>query len=204
MGSVAEKIVDDPKREKIIDAAERLFIVNGFAATSMEDVARAASASKRTIYARFGSKEDLFSSVMLAACRGVQGPALDAPEADASLEDALRAAGRATLYRVLQPRGMAVLQVAIGAKNTMPQIMKIYWENGPGYAESYVQAAIAKFAGRKPSVSAKQAASRFMNIIFGPFLYGTLFADAKLPSRKKMDEELDATISSFLAWLSAE
>ncbi|MGP1354101.1 MAG: TetR/AcrR family transcriptional regulator [Parasphingopyxis sp.] len=204
MGAIAAETVEDPKREKIIDAAEQLFIANGFAATSMEDVARAARASKRTIYARFRSKEDLFAAVMLSACRDIDAPALDMPQADASLEDALRAAGQATLFRVLQPRGLAVLQVAIGEKNTMPQIMKIYWENGPGYAEAYVRDAIGKFRKRRKSVSAKQAALRFMNMIFGPFLYGALFADTKLPSRKKMNEELDTTIAQFISWLSTD
>ncbi|WP_299322155.1 TetR/AcrR family transcriptional regulator [Parasphingopyxis sp.] len=204
MGAIAEKVLEDPKREKIIDAAEQLFIANGFAATSMEDVARAARASKRTIYTRFRSKEDLFAAVMLSACRDIDAPALDMPDADASLEEALRAAGQATLFRVLQPRGLAVLQVAIGEKSTKPQIMKIYWENGPGYAEAYVRDAIARFAKRKKKVSAKQAALRFMNMIFGPFLYTALFADTKLPSRKKMNDELDATIEHFIAWLSTD
>lgn len=204
MSSMVNTIAEDRKRDKIIEAAERLFITNGYAATSMEDVARTARASKRTIYSRFKSKEDLFSSVMLVACRGIDAPLLDAPEADASLEEALRAAGKATLYRVMQPRGLAVLQVAIGAKNTMPQIMKIYWDNGPGFAETYAKMAIERFEGHNRAVSAKQAASRFMNMIFGPFLYGTLFADAKLPTQKKMDEELDATIANFIRWLKSE
>ncbi len=202
MNAVTEMLADDPKREKIIDAAERLFIDNGYAATSMEDVARLASASKRTIYARFESKEELFSSVMLAACRGIEAPALDLPDENASLEDALRAAGEATLYRVLQPRGMAVLQVAIGAKNTLPEIMKIYWENGPGFAESYAKDAILRHPGRRKDITAKKAAHRFMNMIFGPFLYGALFADTSLPSRRKMSSELDGTVAQFVDWLT--
>ena len=194
---------DDPKREKIIEAAEQLFIKQGFSATSMEEVAAAARASKRTIYARFASKEDLFSAVMLAACRGIEAPGLAALEDHSDLRGALRDAGKATLYRVFQPRGISVLLVGIGAKNSVPKVLEIYWENGPGVAHDYVRRAILRERGRG-RVNAAAAASRFMNMICGPFLYGVLFANEKLPSRARMDEELEAAIDQFIDWLEAQ
>ncbi len=49
---------------RIIDAAARLFAAQGFAATSIEQVASACSAGKDTIYRRFPSKTALFQAVV--------------------------------------------------------------------------------------------------------------------------------------------
>ncbi|MDF1790773.1 MAG: TetR/AcrR family transcriptional regulator [Thalassobaculaceae bacterium] len=49
---------------RIIDAAARLFAAQGFAATSMEQVASACNAGKDTIYRRFPSKLALFGAVV--------------------------------------------------------------------------------------------------------------------------------------------
>jgi len=49
-------------REKIVRAAHLLFVERGYAATSMEDIARAADVAIRTIYLRFESK----AAVLLA------------------------------------------------------------------------------------------------------------------------------------------
>ncbi|MCQ4158651.1 TetR/AcrR family transcriptional regulator [Roseomonas sp. GC11] len=49
---------------RIIDAAARLFATQGFAATSMEQVAAACNAGKDTLYRRFPSKAALFNAVL--------------------------------------------------------------------------------------------------------------------------------------------
>jgi AcrR family transcriptional regulator len=51
-------------REKnIIDTAERLFLEKGFEASSMEEIAREAGFTKRTVYQYFSSKEELLFAV---------------------------------------------------------------------------------------------------------------------------------------------
>lgn len=47
----------------IIEAAEKLFIKKGFENTSIDDVAKEAGLTKRTLYQYFLSKEDLFYAV---------------------------------------------------------------------------------------------------------------------------------------------
>jgi AcrR family transcriptional regulator len=48
----------------IIETASRLFIDQGYAATSIEQIAAAAGSGKQTLYRRFGSKEALFTEVI--------------------------------------------------------------------------------------------------------------------------------------------
>jgi AcrR family transcriptional regulator len=48
----------------IVDTATRLFVGQGYAATSIEQIAAAAGSGKQTIYRRFTSKEGLFTEVI--------------------------------------------------------------------------------------------------------------------------------------------
>ena len=47
-------------RNRLLDAAEGLFLENGYAATAMEQIAQAAGVTKAAIYRHFSGKEDLF------------------------------------------------------------------------------------------------------------------------------------------------
>ncbi len=57
------------KKKALIDAAEMLFIKNGFDNTSIDDVAKQADLTKRTLYQYFISKEDLYLAVVLRAAK---------------------------------------------------------------------------------------------------------------------------------------
>jgi AcrR family transcriptional regulator len=53
-----------PKGEAIAGAAVRLFLRDGYERTSVDAIAAEAGVSKRTIYNRYGDKENLFLSVL--------------------------------------------------------------------------------------------------------------------------------------------
>ncbi|WP_083753329.1 TetR/AcrR family transcriptional regulator [Actinosynnema sp. ALI-1.44] len=52
------------KRAAILDAAEILFVEEGYDAVSVEEIAAHAQVSKRTVYDHFGDKEEIFSRVL--------------------------------------------------------------------------------------------------------------------------------------------
>jgi AcrR family transcriptional regulator len=56
-------------RAAILDAAEKLFLQKGFENASIDDVAKEARLTKRTLYQYFISKEDLFYAVALKGGR---------------------------------------------------------------------------------------------------------------------------------------
>jgi AcrR family transcriptional regulator len=51
-------------RQLVLEAAERLFLSDGFGATSLEDIAREAGFSKGAVYSNFAGKTDLFFAVL--------------------------------------------------------------------------------------------------------------------------------------------
>jgi TetR/AcrR family transcriptional repressor of mexJK operon len=56
------------KAESILAAAKRAFLAAGFAAVSMDAIARDAGVSKATVYAHFAGKEELFGAVIGREC----------------------------------------------------------------------------------------------------------------------------------------
>src|SRR6185369_7210474 len=54
----------DARPQELLAAALELFVDRGFAATRLEDVARAAGVSKGTLYLYFENKQELFKAVV--------------------------------------------------------------------------------------------------------------------------------------------
>ena len=50
--------------QRFVEVAEQLFLERGFAGTSVNEVVRLAGGSLATLYAEFGTKEELFEAVM--------------------------------------------------------------------------------------------------------------------------------------------
>ena len=53
-----------PIRARIVEAASRVFLPSGFHGVSMDDLAREAGMSKKTLYVHFSSKEELLQAVL--------------------------------------------------------------------------------------------------------------------------------------------
>ncbi|CAA0097315.1 Transcriptional repressor Mce3R [BD1-7 clade bacterium] len=56
------------KNVDILNAAEQVFIEKGFKGTSMDEIARVAQVSKRTVYNHFETKEALFHQILMSCC----------------------------------------------------------------------------------------------------------------------------------------
>lgn len=95
-------------RRRLIDEARRLFREGGYAATSLEQIAEAASVTKGAIYGHFESKEDLLLSAVEDAPSPDYGTLLD--DRAGSLRERLERYGRAMAVdpEVLDARGFAV------------------------------------------------------------------------------------------------
>jgi AcrR family transcriptional regulator len=83
--------VSRDKRRAILDAATRMFSQHGVRRASVDLIAERAQVAKPTIYAHFGSKEDLFAAVCADVGERIVAAAKTAAAADASLVDRITA-----------------------------------------------------------------------------------------------------------------
>lgn len=61
-------------RSAVIEAAHRLFVANGYTATSIRAIATEARVSEQTVYRIFGDKAELLRAVILTAVGGSESP----------------------------------------------------------------------------------------------------------------------------------
>jgi AcrR family transcriptional regulator len=119
---------DDRARE-IIQAALELFVTRGFAATKLDDVARAAGASKGLPYVYFKSKEELFKAVIAEAIGDPLGRAdefVDSYEGRA--EDLLRELVRMFRQFAESPTG-GVIKLILAEAGNFPEVARFFCEN---------------------------------------------------------------------------
>ena len=90
-------------RERLIEAAARVFAEKGFAATSLDEVADAAGLTKGAVYSNFENKEDLVAAV-LSAHQDRQSGISDIATAAGTLEEKQAVAARLFSESVIEER----------------------------------------------------------------------------------------------------
>ncbi|MGE5287193.1 MAG: TetR/AcrR family transcriptional regulator [Micromonosporaceae bacterium] len=63
------------RRQRVVDAALRLFLERGYVATTIEAIAREAHVAPATVYQAFGSKQAILTRVLDVTIAGDSGPA---------------------------------------------------------------------------------------------------------------------------------
>lgn len=114
----------------MLDAAGRLFLRDGFAATSIEAIAGTAGVSKRTFYARFADKEAVFLAVVQRLI-GAWLAGFDAEvEGAPSLDAALLAAGRRMLAVALTPSALSLHRLMVAEAGRFPELAEALHDAG--------------------------------------------------------------------------
>ena len=108
--SPIRKAAAEATRRAVLTAARNVFIRNGYAASTIEAVAAAASVSIPTVYAIFGSKARLLSA-LLADAGSEQDIRAIAAAALAETDPARRLAAAAKVVRTIMQRERSVLRV---------------------------------------------------------------------------------------------
>src|SRR6476661_4080876 len=115
--------VQNPVRTRILEAAFSAFMELGFAETSTLEIATRARASKRELYAEFGSKHEMLAACIRQRAERLKLP-VDLPEITdrATLQQALVAFGSQLLREVSDPAVVTVFRLAISEAVCAPEI----------------------------------------------------------------------------------
>jgi AcrR family transcriptional regulator len=110
------------KKRQILDGARQIFLLNGYAAAGMEEIAVQAGVSKGTLYNHFDSKDDLFKSLIHAEAVRIARELPSSRPEDPNLTSALRLIEIAILKAVEAPTTVATLRLIIGALGRFPRL----------------------------------------------------------------------------------
>jgi AcrR family transcriptional regulator len=195
-----EATTELPVRRRILDAAFAAFMDQGFAATSTLDIATRARASKRELYALFGSKQE-----MLVACIGERARRLEIPrdwaepsDVDA-LADTLVAFGTRLLHETSEPAVVAMFRLAIAEAARAPEVAGVLNEVGleAGRAALHDIMSRANSAGLLAENPAEMAAL-FAGILWGNQMIRLLLGIAERPGPQQISERAQAATRAVL------
>ena len=116
------------RRRLILAAAERVFVEQGYGASTMEEIARAAEMSKKTLYQFFPDKAAVFSALMQSE-EMPDFPDIvtdgDHPPSAASLRDTLVT----VMQFILGARHVALTRLVIAEAPNYPELATSFYDN---------------------------------------------------------------------------
>ncbi len=192
------------KHQAILDAAELVFLRDGYLGTSMDEVATRSRVSKQTVYKHFASKEALFVEIVTS----MTSRAADAVDvnmwAEAAADDVrtyLRDYALTQLTVVLTPRLMQLRRLVIGEVARFPELARALYERGPKHAMSQLAATFEQLAERRlltlddPAL----AASHFNWLVMAePVNRAMLLGDDSIPSGPELSRHAEQSVAVFL------
>lgn len=149
------------KRDEIMQAALAAFLDRGYLGTSVDEIAAAARASKRTVYSHFGDKEALFREVI----RSTIAPMQDALQQQLDLvprnnaRKALRSVARSLATIIVTPQVVRLRRVVIAETDRFPDLAAEWYQLGPGQTIGRLAAYLGELDGLTipdPRVAAEQ------------------------------------------------
>jgi TetR/AcrR family transcriptional regulator, mexJK operon transcriptional repressor len=190
------------KRDQILSGARRVFLRDGFAAASTDAIAVEARVSKRTLYAYYPSKEELFADVMRKlTIENPQTRALESieemsPGSEEELRRDLLELAEKIVLTMMQPDYLALLRTTIADTHRFPQLGGLFRATVPERAMRSFAIFIER--GRKrgvvgPGVDGSTAARMFVGPLLTYAVLDGLLAGGppRPPAQEKIEEIVD-------------
>lgn len=169
------------RRDDIIDAAVRLFLERGFTRVTFDDLREEARVTKRTIYADFADRSEVF----LAAVERLRDRALAAPAAH---HDLLEAAAT-IVFALHSDEAIGLHRLVIAEARTFPGLAERFYADGPA-------AYIAALRDRMPARNADWAEALFA-LLLGEAHRKRLLGLTGAPTRAESESQALAAIAAL-------
>jgi AcrR family transcriptional regulator len=189
-----------PVRVRILEAAFSAFTERGFADTSTLEIATRARASKRELYAEFGSKQDMLVACIRERAERLKLP-VDLPELSdrATLRRTLVAFGTRLLREVSDPAVVAVFRLAVAEAVRASEVAQTLNDvaiatSRAALREIMRRALGGKLLGGEPV----EMAEHFFGLLWGSKMLGLLLGTSERPSAREIAARAERAASAFL------
>ncbi len=187
-------------RGRILAAAFSAFTERGFAETSTLEIATRARASKRELYALFGSKQDMLVACISERAKRLTMPAdLPEPRDRETLRQALVAFGGQLLRETSDASVVAVFRLAIAEAVRAPEVARMLDEIGIEASRSALRELMRRArAARLVDGEVAELSDHFAGLLWGNRMLGLLLATAERPSPREITRRAEAASEAFL------
>jgi TetR/AcrR family transcriptional regulator, mexJK operon transcriptional repressor len=194
------------KAESILAAAKRAFLAAGFAAVSMDAIAREAGVSKATVYAHFAGKEELFGAVIGRECEHYFADFAPGELDPFDLRASLTALGRRFLELVLSADAIALHRIILGEVVRFPGLGEVFWRAGPErqrvQIETFLKSAIA--AGTLAATDTRLAAEQFVSLVRSDIQLRHLLRLDEDAAEQGVSAAVEAAVATFMRAFAGE
>jgi AcrR family transcriptional regulator len=201
------RVRTEAKRSDIMEIAAGVFLEQGFARTSMSEIAARLGGSKTTLYGYFRSKEELFVEVVVAeAVKHLLPTFADLDETFADLRDALIPLGEKLVTFLLSPDAIAAHRMVMSEAGRS-NIGQHFYLNGRQRGLELIAAFLERAAkiGKIKTCDYQVAATHLLALIEGELLPPVLFGLARpAPTRLEIRESMERAVDVFLTAYAAQ
>jgi AcrR family transcriptional regulator len=197
-GLPKQPVPEGRKLEKVTRAARNLFLDQGFSATSMDAIAKAAGVSKATLYAYFPSKEALFAYLIMALCEGLEQH-LPSPNLSDGLYPALQEFSRQYLRIFIEKKEVAFVRTIANESSRFPELGQLFYESGPLATTRRLAQFLdeAKAKGLLEFDDSMMTATQFLSLIRGESPLRTVLGMSDA-TQETIDREIESGLALFL------
>jgi AcrR family transcriptional regulator len=190
----------DDRRQKIIAAAEQLFLARGYAGASVNQIVRIAGGSLATLYAEFGTKEKLFEAVMTRRASAAFEGAQQTMRAAGTVTAELQALAARIQERTLSSDSLALYRLAVAEGPRFAALRKAVLTSG-------MQGFLTRLAGYFGELTAAGrlridvpglAAERFLALVQGQQQFIAGCGDVKRYTPKVRTKQAADAVDAFL------
>lgn len=187
------------RRRRLLDAAERVFLDAGYGDATMDDVARKARMSKKTLYRLFPTKGQLFAAVMASRDDGLID-ALESDDGTRSPKEALESFLRQAAHTLLSPQTIGLHRLVVAETRRWPELARAFHREGAGRCKAAVLHWFARQQARGKLVidDVEEAAGMLFGMVVGEPHMRQLLCDSRPTSKAAIDRRVKRAVDIFL------
>jgi AcrR family transcriptional regulator len=195
------------KRQQILEAAQHLFLRDGFARTSMDAIRQEAQVSKPTLYTHFDSKENLFIGIIEGSLEDISevwdGLTTETLEISSieQLHAILLQFAKTGVAHLLSPRIVRLARTMLAEGNSFPELVRKFRERVPQRASRMIATLLTRAQdGGLLNLSQHQIATAvrfFQAQLLSYLLLDGLLVFESLPT-PPFDDELEKMVDLYI------
>lgn len=198
--SPARELRHQAKSRQILQAAAEVFLEDGFASTSIDRIVERAGVSKRTIYNRYRSKEQIFIDIMKMHFQTLFEKFDISPRTHETLEKNLTGLGISLLEMSNTPSVVALLRNISGESQRFPELARGFFnelfEKVVNIITLVMDFEVARGSIRLPNT--RQAAEYFLNVLVGSTYNRVIFGTSSPMDDRAIEQQAYRATCFFL------
>jgi TetR/AcrR family transcriptional repressor of mexJK operon len=195
------KVEDERLRlSQLLDVAAEVFFEMGYESASTAEIAARAHSSKRALYSRFPSKEDLFMAVIERRTGMIADRVTVLFQTARPIRETLLEVARELLRSLLSEEHTALMRLVYTQALQFPKAAQFMTERGPDRGMGKLAAHLKKQSAQGTLIvpDSQLAAQQFAGLLVGDLVHRAMLGQEVPRSHMQLETRAKSTVEAFL------